>query len=115
MKQDLTAAIAWRYLLSKKSHGAVGTISTVSLCAMAVATAAIVCVLSVFNGFREVIAEKLDTLAPDVMVTPAKGKTFAEAEKLAARVAARCARSSTPTWAAIWPIPSPRPGRFRRR
>lgn len=87
MKQDITAAIAWRYLLSKKSHGAVGTISTVSLCAMAVATAAIICVLSVFNGFREVIAEKLDTLAPDVMVNPAKGKTFADAEKLAARVA----------------------------
>ena len=98
MKQDLTAAIAWRYLLSKKSHGAVGTISTVSLCAMAVATAAIVCVLSVFNGFREVIAEKLDTLAPDVMVTPAKGKTFAEAEKLAARVAATPGvETATPT------------------
>lgn len=98
MKQDLTAAIAWRYLLSKKSHGAVGTISTVSLCAMAVATAAIVCVLSVFNGFREVIAEKLDTLAPDVMVTPAKGKTFAEAEKLAARVAAMPeVETATPT------------------
>ena len=98
MKQDLTAAIAWRYLLSKKSHGAVGTISTVSLCAMAVATAAIVCVLSVFNGFREVIAEKLDTLAPDVMVTPAKGKTFAEAEKLAARVAAMPGvETATPT------------------
>lgn len=98
MKQDLTAAIAWRYLLSKKSHGAVGTISTVSLCAMAVATAAIVCVLSVFNGFREVIAEKLDTLAPDVMVTPAKGKTFAEAEKLAARVDAMPGvETATPT------------------
>lgn len=98
MKQDLTAAIAWRYLLSKKSHGAVGTISTVSLCAMAVATAAIVCVLSVFNGFREVIAEKLDTLAPDVMVTPAKGKTFAEAEKLTARVAAMPGvETATPT------------------
>ena len=98
MKQDLTATIAWRYLLSKKSHDAVGTISTVSLCAMAVATAAIVCVLSVFNGFREVIAEKLDTLAPDVMVTPAKGKTFAEAEKLAARVAAMPGvETATPT------------------
>lgn len=87
MKRDFTAAIAWRYLLSKKSHGAVGTISTVSLCAMAIATAAIVCVLSVFNGFREVIASKLDTLSPDVMVTPAKGKTFADAERLAADVA----------------------------
>lgn len=83
-KSNLDAAIAWRYLLSKKSHGAVGTISTVSMCAMAVATAAIVCVLSVFNGFRDVIASKLDSLSPDVMATPARGKTFADAEKLAA-------------------------------
>ena len=82
----LTAALAWRYLLSKKSHGAVGTISTVSVCAMAVATAAIICVLSVFNGFRDVIASKLDSLSPDVMVTPVKGKTFADAEKIAAKI-----------------------------
>lgn len=86
MTPDITAAIAWRYLLSKKSHGAVATISTVSVCAMAVATAAIVCVLSVFNGFRDVITSKLDTLSPDIMVTAAKGKTFADAERLAARI-----------------------------
>lgn len=43
---------------------------------MAVATAAIVCVLSVFNGFREVIAERLDTLSPDILVTPREGKTL---------------------------------------
>lgn len=88
MAKNLTAAIAWRYLLSKKSHGAVGTISTVSVCAMAIATAAIICVLSVFNGFKEVISEKLDTLSPDIMVTPAKGKVFDHAEELAARLAA---------------------------
>lgn len=86
MKTNLTAAIAWRYLLSKKSHSAVGTISTVSVCAMAIATAAIVCVLSVFNGFREVIASKLDTLSPDVMVQPKEGKVFTDASALASRI-----------------------------
>lgn len=86
MKSNLTAAIAWRYLLSKKSHGAVGTISTVSVCAMAIATAAIVCVLSVFNGFKREIGLRLDSLSPDVEVTPAKGKTFDNAEQLAARI-----------------------------
>ena len=88
MGKSLTAAIAWRYLLSKKSHGAVATISTVSVCAMAVATAAIICVLSVFNGFRREIGVRLDTLSPDVEITPARGKTFAEADSLAGRVAA---------------------------
>lgn len=82
MKQHLTAAIAWRYLLSKKSHGAVGTISTVSICAMAVATAAIVCVLSVFNGFKREIGVRLNTLLPDIEITPAKGKTLSNADSL---------------------------------
>lgn len=86
MKSNLTAAIAWRYLLSKKSHGAVATISTVSVCAMAVATAAIICVLSVFNGFKREIGSRLDSLLPDIEVTPAKGKTFADAEKTASRI-----------------------------
>ncbi|MDE6393413.1 MAG: ABC transporter permease [Muribaculaceae bacterium] len=86
MRSDLTAAIAWRYLISKKTHGAVATISTVSVCAMAVATAAIVCVLSVFNGFRQVIASRLDTLSPDIMVTASEGKVFSGADSLAAAV-----------------------------
>lgn len=87
MKNNITAAIAWRYLLSKKSHGAVGTITTVSVCAMAVATAAIVCVLSVFNGFHDLISSKLDTLSPDVLVEPVRGKVFANAADVAARIA----------------------------
>lgn len=83
MPKPLTAAIAWRYMLTKKKHGAVGTISTVSVCAMAIATAAILCVLSVFNGFHEIIGSRLDTLSPDVLVTPARGKVFASADSLA--------------------------------
>lgn len=49
---------------------------------MAVATAAIICVLSVFNGFRQIIASKLDTLSPDIMITPAEGKVFGNAASL---------------------------------
>lgn len=86
MKISLPAAVAWRYLWSKKSHSAVGTISVISVCGMAVAAAAIICVLSVFNGFKAVIAERLDTLTPDVIVTPAKGKVFDDAESLAVRI-----------------------------
>lgn len=86
MKPHLTAAIAWRYLISKKSHGAVGTISTVSVCAMAIATAAIICVLSVFNGFRREITVRLDTLLPDIEISPAKGKVFQNAAEIARKI-----------------------------
>lgn len=84
----LPSRMAWRYLRSKKSHSAVGAISMTSICGMAVATAAIICVLSVFNGFQSVIAGRLDTLSPDVLVTPAKGKTIADGEGTAKRVLA---------------------------
>ncbi len=86
MKQSASAAIAWRYLISKKSHSAVGAISAVSICGMAIATAAIICVLSVFNGFRNVIGGRLDAMSPDVMITPLKGKVFENADSLASLI-----------------------------
>lgn len=86
MRIPLSASIAWRYLTSKKSHGAVGTITTVSAVAVAVATAAMVCVLSVFNGFRQVIGERLDTLSPEIMITPAEGKVLGAPERVLERV-----------------------------
>lgn len=72
----LPARIAWRYLRAPKSHSAVSAISIISVVGVAVATAAIVCVLSVFNGFRNLLNDSLDTLAPDILITPATGKTF---------------------------------------
>ena len=78
--------MAWRYLRARKSHSAVTAIARVSVAGVAVATAAIVCVLSVFNGFREVLAGRLDRMSPDVMVSPASGKTFADGDSLAAAV-----------------------------
>lgn len=84
MKFDLTASLALRFLRSKKSHGAVSAVAIVSIVGVAIATAAIVCVLSVFNGFREVLTSKLDTLTPDVVVRPLRGKTISDGDSLAA-------------------------------
>lgn len=78
----LPARIAWRYLRAPKSHSAVSAISIISVVGVAVATAAIVCVLSVFNGFRGLLNSSLDTLAPDVLVTPVSGKTFHDSDSL---------------------------------
>lgn len=82
MKKMTSARIAWRYLRARKSHSAVTAISIISICGMAVATAAIICVLSVFNGFREMMESKLDTLAPEVMITPSRGKVITDTDSL---------------------------------
>lgn len=86
MNRSLPSRIAWRYLWSKKSHSAVSAIAAVSIIGVAVATAAIVCVLSVFNGFRNVLTEKLDTLCPEIVVQPSTGKAFADADSMTAAV-----------------------------
>lgn len=82
----LEAGIAWRYLWKKKSHGAVSAIAVVSVVGVAVATAALVCVLSVFNGFRDVLVDQNDMILPDVEVFAAKGKVVAEADSLALEI-----------------------------
>ena len=51
----LARKIAWRYLFSKKSHSAINAISIVSVCGVAITTLALVCTLSVYNGFTELI------------------------------------------------------------
>lgn len=84
----LAWSIAWRYLFSKKSHGAVNIISIVSVAGVAVATAAIVVVLSVFNGFTVLTQEQLTDIDPDAKALPASGKTIANGDSLASALAA---------------------------
>ena len=79
----LALKIAWRYMMAPKSHGAVNAISIISVVGVAVATAAIVIVLSVFNGFRFHLNARLDSLTPDVSVVPAYGKTIENGDSLA--------------------------------
>ena len=74
MKPDLY--IARRYLVARKSLGVIHAISVLSAIGMAVGTAALILILSVYNGFDSVIKQSLSDLAPDVLVTPAQGKYF---------------------------------------
>ncbi|MBP8777667.1 MAG: ABC transporter permease, partial [Bacteroidaceae bacterium] len=53
----LSLFIARRYLFSKKSHNAINVISAISVCGVALATLALVCTLSVFNGFQQMVAD----------------------------------------------------------
>ena len=55
-----------------------------SVCGVIVATAAIVCVLSVFNGFSKLIHSKLSMLDADIAITATLGKTIADADSVAA-------------------------------
>lgn len=76
----LSLKIAFRYLKSKKAHNAVNIISIISICGVVVTTAALVCVLSVFNGFSDVIYSKLAKLDPQIAVCPVEGKTISNAD-----------------------------------
>lgn len=72
----LSLKIAIRYLFSKKSHSAINIISIVSVCGVAITTMALICTLSVYNGFQDLIASLYSSLDPQIKVTPATGKTF---------------------------------------
>lgn len=73
---NLPLYIAKRYLFSKKSHNAINIISGISVCGVALATLALVCTLSVFNGFHDLIASFFTHFDPDLKVEAVKGKTF---------------------------------------
>ena len=79
----LPLKVALRYLLSRKSHAAVNIISAISMAGVAVATAAIVIVLSVFNGFGDLSASRFRVVDPDLLITPTSGKVFPKADSLA--------------------------------
>ena len=68
--------IAWRYLFSKKGHNAINIISGVSAVSVAVVTAAMVCVLSVMNGFGALVEQMFSEFDPEIRITSASGKSF---------------------------------------
>ena len=74
--------IALRYLQAKKSHNVINMISAVSVAGMAIGTAALITILSVFNGFSDLVDKTLGDLDPDLLVTPREGKFFTPSEKM---------------------------------
>ena len=68
--------VARRYLFARKRHHTTGLISAISVCGVALATAALVVTLSVFNGFREMVASFFTAFDPELKVTLTEGKTL---------------------------------------
>lgn len=68
-----------RYLFSRKRVGAINIISGISVLGVAFGTAALICALSVFNGFRDLIGSLYTAFDPPIEVVPAQGK-FAAAD-----------------------------------
>lgn len=67
---------AWRYFKAKKSTNAINIIAWISILAMIIGTAALVLVLSVFNGFEGLVKSLYSSFYPDLKVSPAEGKTM---------------------------------------
>lgn len=68
--------IARRYLFAKKSHNVINIISAISAVGMAIGTAALIIILSIYNGFDELVKSTLSNVEPDILITPSKGKVF---------------------------------------
>ena len=72
----LAPFIAGRYLFARKSHNVINIISAISAIGMAIGTAALIIILSVYNGFDSLIRSMMGTVEPDLLITPSAGKTF---------------------------------------
>lgn len=72
----LTLFIAGRYLVSKKKQNIINIISAISMGGIIVGTLALVIVLSVFNGFTDLITSFFSRFDPDLKIIPAEGKMF---------------------------------------
>ena len=72
----LAPFIAGRYLIAKKSHNVINIISAISSVGMAIGTAALIIILSIYNGFDSLIRSMMSNVEPDLMIRPATGKAF---------------------------------------
>ena len=78
----LVLKTAFRYLKAKKTHSAVNIISIISVCGVVIATTALICVLSVYNGFSDLLLDKISKIDPQIEITPKEGKAIDNADSL---------------------------------
>lgn len=78
--------IAKRYIFSKKSHHSINIISGISVMGVMIATAAMVCILSVFNGFEDMVAGLFTAFDPELKVVPADGKYVDSSDSLLQKI-----------------------------
>jgi lipoprotein-releasing system permease protein len=72
----LNLLFAWRYFRSNKSTNAINIIAWISVLAIGVGSAALIIVLSVFNGFEDLVKGLYADFYSDIRIVPARGKTF---------------------------------------
>ncbi|MDO8970787.1 MAG: ABC transporter permease, partial [Saprospiraceae bacterium] len=78
---NLPLLISRRYLFAKRSTNAINIITSISVLGVAIGTAALSLVLSVFNGFEDLLSNLFGHFNPELKITATKGKTF-EADSL---------------------------------
>src|SRR5437868_11224800 len=78
--------IAKRYFISKKKRNIINIISIISMVGVAVGTAALIIVLSVFNGLADLIRSIYGSFDPDLKITSVEVKGFEMTEDLLARI-----------------------------
>ena len=72
----MNSLFAWRYFRSKKSTNAINIIAWIAVTAIAVGTASLIIILSVFNGFEELVKSLYGDFYASVKIVPATAKTF---------------------------------------
>lgn len=73
---NLPSRMAWRYLFARKSTNAINIITLIAAFGVAIGAAALLLLLSVFNGFEDLFLGMFNNLNPDVRIVAAAGKTF---------------------------------------
>jgi lipoprotein-releasing system permease protein len=71
---------AWRYFRAKKSTNAINIIAWISIAAIIIGTAALILVLSVFNGFEDLVKSLYSSFYTDIKISPASGKMITISE-----------------------------------
>ena len=85
---NLPLHIARRYLFAKKSTNVINIITGIAVFGISVGTAALILVLSVFNGFEDLITSMYSNFNPDLKITIQKGKFFESSDSLLAEIKA---------------------------
>jgi len=78
---NLPIKFARRYLFAKRSTNAINVISGITIMGLSIGTAALILVLSVFNGLEELISSMVNSFNPDIKVAPLEGKVFSIEEE----------------------------------
>lgn len=79
---QLARQLAWRYFLSRRLSGAVNVLTIISVVGIGLGSAALIMVLSVFNGFQGLIQQVFSTFDPDIKVIAAEGRYLQASDSL---------------------------------